>query len=200
MIYLMYTAQSDLELEVVEGQGDYWGKEIDEAENFDVIKSVGHNISAEVTANTLENGTKVCDHVVLQPNEITVIWEQTNTNGGADRAREVYQNLEFHYLQRDLFRLLTEHASYDNMVIKSLSGLEQGPNKGALQCAITLVQINFVTLNFVAVPESRVDTDVPDAATEINSGIQLPATIEPTLESDIPSMIEMLGLTQTVGL
>ena len=56
--------------------------------------------------------------------------------------------------ERELVTLTTEHAIYNNMIIKSFQPLHRAPYKGALQIAVTLQQINFVTVDRITLQSS----------------------------------------------
>ena len=121
----------------------------------DVILSNSHILSAEVTKNTLENGAKISEHVVLDPAILSVSFQQTNVSGGAERARSVWGQFKQIRDERSLITVVTEHDIYENMIITNLTGLESAPFKGALSCTLTLTQVNFVNLQFVLVPEAN---------------------------------------------
>lgn len=144
----------------------------------DVILSNSHILSADVTQNTLETGSKISEHVVLQPRILSISFQQTNVSGGAERARSVWGQFKHLYENRELITVVTEHEIYENMIISNLTGLESAPFKGALSCTLTLTQINFVNLQYVLVPESQ----LPDWRDELDkwgiTNFRLLATIK----------------------
>lgn len=116
--------------------------------------SEAHQYEAEVTETPLENGSIVSDHVITAPIRATLNFEMTNGSFGllsATQAQDVFETLSEIVENRELVTLTTEHAIYDNMIIKSFTPLHRAPYKGALQIAVTLQQINFVTLETTSV-------------------------------------------------
>jgi hypothetical protein len=135
----------------------------------DVRKSDSHQLEAEVTMNTIETGEKISDHVILRPRRLSVMFEQVNTNEGLARATEVWSQFRSLWLNRganplnpaipQLLEVYTEHEIYENMVIARVNALHVAPFKGALQFTVEFVQINSVSFEYVAVPESQLPTD-----------------------------------------
>ena len=118
----------------------------------DVKISEVHQYEADVTTTTLENGTQVSDHVITHPIQATLNFEMTNSGYGAlfgSRAQDVFETLAAIVKKRELVTLTTEHAIYNNMIIKSFLPLHRAPYKGALQIAVTLLQINFDSVDLV---------------------------------------------------
>jgi hypothetical protein len=182
----------------------------------DVILSNSHIMSADVTKNTLENGVKISEHVVLEPRILSVSFQQTNVSGGAERARNVWGQFKQIYEDRDYITVITEHEIYENMIISNMTGLESAPFKGALSCTLTLTQINFVNLQYVQVPESNLlnweDEDralfgnintQKTASSPINGGSQSGIEVidwqtvfsgSEQIQTPLPSTNEMLGV------
>ena len=141
----------------------YYPNMIDEVV-VDVIESSSHNLSAEATENTLETGSKISEHVILKPRTLSVRFAQMNATGGVERATSVWGQFKDLWQNRTLLNIITEHDVYDNMIIEGLSALEVAPFKGALQCTLSLKQINFVNLQYVLVPEGQ----LPDWRDELD--------------------------------
>ncbi|HBG77250.1 MAG TPA: hypothetical protein DDW84_00160 [Phycisphaerales bacterium] len=142
----------------------------------DVRKSDSHNLSSEVTMNTIENGAKISDHIFNNPCQLSVVFHQVNTWFGKARARDVWTQFEKLHKDRKLVSVFTEHKIYTNMAVQNVSALHTAPFKGALQFSVNFVQVNSVQLEYVEVPESQLKVDEQGtnktASSEIDAGSQ----------------------------
>lgn len=109
-----------------------------------VLTGEYHHISAQATRYGVESGKSVVDHVILQPNEVEITVEMTNSNRGAERARAVFQQFVKKIEAREQVTLDTEHARYKNMVITGFSPDHKAPHKGAYSASLRLSQIGIV--------------------------------------------------------
>lgn len=157
----------------------------------DVKISEAHQYESDVTTTTLENGTQVSDHVINHPIQATLNFEMTNagyTQLFNNRAQDVFDTLAAIVQERELVTLTTEHAIYNNMIIKSFQPLHRAPYKGALQIAVTLQQINFVTVDRITLQSSGTTIGNLNAALSgtVDSG-RAAATYVPEVNSSVLS-------------
>lgn len=112
-----------------------------------VKKSEAHDLSADVTDFALESGALVSDHMILKPAQVVVDVGMKNAGPFAvEAARDVYAAFQEIRDKRETVTLVTEHAVYRDMVLKSMTPLHQAPFKGAFTCSLTFRQIGFVQL------------------------------------------------------
>lgn len=109
-----------------------------------VLKSEKHSLKSQVTRYPVESKNSIADHVILDPNVVTVSFEMPNSNGGAEKARDVFQQFVKMRDQRIPIDLDTEHGRYKNMVISSFSPDHSAPNKGAFSATLQLEQVGVV--------------------------------------------------------
>lgn len=109
-----------------------------------VLTGERHRISAQATRYGVESGKSIVDHVILQPNEVEITFEMTNSNRGAEQARAVFIEYVKKIEARQHFTLDTEHARYKNMVITGFSPDHRAPNKGAYSATLRLSQVGIV--------------------------------------------------------
>ena len=114
-----------------------------------VLISEAHNLTANATKLSLESGAQVTDHVIVNPDDVSVVFSMTNAGDGAETARDVFETFKRMRDDRELVELTTEHHIYENMVITGISPMHQAPYKGALNVTLHLEQINFVQLESV---------------------------------------------------
>ena len=86
------------------------------------------------------------------------------------------------YVSREL-QTITEHYTYDNMALVSLTPLHAAPYKGRLQCTATFQRVNQVKLQTVGREEkklapSKSGSPGKTAAAEVNAGTQKAKPVE----------------------
>lgn len=123
-----------------------------------VLLSESHNMAASATKLSLESGTQVTDHIIVDPADVTIVFEMSNVGGGADTARDVFETFKTLLESRELLELTTEHHVYKDMVILGVSPVHQAPYKGALNISVNLQQINFVRLQQVGRVNTKAGT------------------------------------------
>lgn len=167
----------------------------------DVKISEAHTYESDVTTTTLENGTQVSDHVINHPVQATINFEMVNASGTKTKTysdgsweiisnapKDVFDKLSRMVEKRELVTLTTEHAIYNNMIIKSFQPLHRAPYKRALQIAVTLQQINFVTVDRITLQSSG--TTSGDLNTSLSSTVdsgRAAATHVPEVNSSVLS-------------
>lgn len=144
-----------------------------------VLISESHNLTSNATKLSLESGAQVTDHVIVDPDQVSVVFAMANVGSGADAARDVFETFKKMRDDRELVELTTEHHVYENMVIVSVAPLHQAPYKGALNCTINLQQINFVQLESVGRQNlGKGTTTSKTAAGKTNAGQQDPKPVD----------------------
>lgn len=151
-----------------------------------VLVSESHNLTANATKLSLESGAQVTDHVLVNPDEVSVTFAMTNAGNGADTARDVFETFKRMRDDRELLELTTEHNVYKDMVIIGISPVHQAPYKGALNVTLRLQQINFVRLESVGrepqnLGKSKGSPTAKTAAGKTNAGQQDPKPLSGTL-------------------
>lgn len=121
-----------------------------------VRESDTHVRSAQMTEQVCETGRVISDHIILKPRKITVQVEQSNTpmNGqdGRDAVMRVFSQFEEMWSSRKPTKLVTEHATYPNMVLTDLSAVHRAPFKWTLKFTCTFTQVNEALSNPSAIP------------------------------------------------
>lgn len=109
-----------------------------------VLKGEEHSLTCQVTKYSLEDGKSIADHVILNPNTVNIRFEMPNSNGGAEKARDVFQQFAKIRDSRTLITLETEHGRYKNMVIAAFTPDHRAPYKGAYAANLRLEQAGIV--------------------------------------------------------
>ncbi len=99
----------------------------------DVRIRESHNLSMQLTQYAVESGKSISDHVISNPNEVEIEFEMTNTDGGRDRAKRSFQDFVHLMQARKPVDIITEHATYRNMVFVGFPSEHSAPNLGTLR-------------------------------------------------------------------
>ena len=131
---------------------------------IDLRLSEIHTAEAVVTETPVEDGSVVTDHIVIKPDTVEIIAEVSNfdANGAAstgERVKTAWQQFKDALNSRQLFDVVTLHELYENMAFESLTGEHSAPYKGKMAYKITFKKVDFAQLQFVAVPESNLQSD-----------------------------------------
>lgn len=138
-----YTGESVLGRGIIRGGPQVAGVEVS------VILSEEHTLAASVSKFALESGALVSDHIIHEPDTLTVRYEVSNAGNGRNVARDVFEAFRRMKEENRLLEVETEHAIYRNMAIVSLSPMHTAPFRGRLQCVIKLERVNNVQLRVV---------------------------------------------------
>lgn len=109
-----------------------------------VLKTEAHSLTSTPTQYPVESGKTIVDHVTLNPNGVLFRCEMTNTDSGTEEARHVMMLFAQMRDKREPLELLTEHASYKNMVLIGMLPVHQAPYKGALLLDLRFQQIGII--------------------------------------------------------
>lgn len=107
-----------------------------------VVKGEQHEFAATVTDIPLENGETIRDHVILQPQKVTVNFECTNTDTYSPQS--TFDAFRKMIKDREIVELVTEHQTYSNMVLTSFTPATSAPFKNALTGTLTFEEVNLV--------------------------------------------------------
>lgn len=141
-----------------------------------------YTYQADITQHAVESGAILSDHVILQPIRIDLSFEVSNWEDG--HGEYALDLLEGVWRSRTPIDLLTEHKQLPSMVMSSLQIDNSAPQWGKLNCRASFQQLQFVTLQTVKFPASKVapqeQTGGPDtsksAETKTDNGRQSPRT------------------------
>ncbi len=112
--------------------------------SIDVLISERHDISMSVTQYAIENGGNVSDHIVENPNTLEIEFEMTNTDGGRDRSKRAFQEFVKMMQDKKPVQIITEHATYNNMVFTGFPSEHTAPNLGTLRGSARFEQIGII--------------------------------------------------------
>lgn len=135
--------------------------------------SESHNMSATAARTALESGAQAADHVIQNPDELTVTFAMTNAGNGAANACDVMDSFRKMKEEASLLELSTEHSLYRDMVITALNFDHNAPHKGALSGTMSLQRVHKVELQATGRdPENLADEAQKTMSAQVDAGKQ----------------------------
>lgn len=136
----------------------------------DCVDQETHEWSRDVTTNPVENGPPIADHIIIQPDKITIAAFVSNapilgfldgvsnllTDGltAEDRTQKAFSTLEQLAKSKSLVTIYTRYKQYTNMVITNIS-IPRRPDDGdAINFTIEAIRVNLVSTSKTTLPES----------------------------------------------
>ena len=122
----------------------------------DVKISEAHRFMANVTEQTMEDGSVVSEHVILQPEQVTLQIEETNNTfgsrfaGGFYGPQQTFDKLVELWQNAVPLRITTQHKQYQDMVIANMPMLHRAPYRNALQINVDLKKLRFAKMEVVS--------------------------------------------------
>lgn len=133
--------------------------------NVDVKITEAHKFSNDVTLQTMEDGSIIDEHVINNPMEVSLQFEETNNtifSGGILGSTSfkpswmkfgpasTFEKLKQLSENKVPLTITTQHNIYENMIIKNMPILHSAPYRNRIQVACDLVQLNFATLQITS--------------------------------------------------
>lgn len=112
-----------------------------------ILKMEAHNLTSTPTMYPVESGSSIADHVCLNPNVVQIRCEMPNSfsgGNGPELARSVMLQFAQMREKREPIQLMTEHASYKNMVLVGVVPVHQAPYRGALIIDLVFHQVGII--------------------------------------------------------
>ena len=133
--------------------------------NVDVKITEAHKFSNDVTTQTMEDGSIIDEHIINNPMEVSIQFEETNNTimaggilGSASfkpswlklGPASTFEKLKQLSEKKVPLTITTQHAIYENMIIKNMPILHSAPYRNRIQVACDLVQLNYSQLQVTA--------------------------------------------------
>lgn len=107
--------------------------------------------SSELMKHTLEDGAKITDHAVFDPNTI-----ELSVMVSGQFYRSIFQQIKQVYKSRTIVTIQTKADSYENMVISKMPHDEDPEMFDAIIIAISLEEARFTTPQYGTLPPAKV--------------------------------------------
>ena len=164
-----------------------------------------HTSEAQITAQTVEDGSVISDHIILQPQNVEVIAEINDydpnifTQGIGEKAKTSWLEFKRQFNNRTLYDLVTTHEIYSNMALRSLIGEHIAPRRGFLTVKLQFTQVSLTQTSIVKIDSRRLKstgTDKVDktASSEIDAGtIPVETPEDTTRKSILARIVDLFG-------
>lgn len=128
---------------------------------FDAVFNTSHNQLATITEHPLETGASIADHAYIEPAEvpITIGMSDAATDIGtiagksSDRSVIAYNRLLALMHLFEPVTLITRLATYENMLITSVSADDDYTTQNALKATVIFKHIQIVSVSTVAIQQ-----------------------------------------------
>lgn len=149
----------------------------------DVRKAESHKYRSTVTQYAVEDGTILSQHIIQQPIQVTLQFEETNagigkmlsgiTNlvsmaTGISFGKSTFEQLTEVWERKIPVEIVTENRIYKNMVIENLPIMHKSPYKGALQIMVDFIQLS--TYQIEIAEKKGITNAINNAANAVKSG------------------------------
>ena len=153
------------------GEGDKHFNLVDPAVGnleFDCLDSETHEWAREVTTNPVENASPIADHIIEQPDQITITGMISNAPirgyleqiGGIidgsindDLVAQAFAKLDDLRKSHELVTIYTRYRTYENMLIQSISIPRSPDNGDAIVFTLQAIQVRIVTSQSTSLPK-----------------------------------------------
>lgn len=125
---------------------------------FDALLDENHDWSNDITANPVERGAPVTDHIIENPDKfrLTAMVGESSLLGAADGAesltQKAFDTLRELCKKRETVTVYTKYMTYEDMGISSVGVPRSNANGDSLTFAIEFVKIRIVSTQSVKVP------------------------------------------------
>lgn len=167
------------------------GSDVTLIQGTEVDARVGeyHSFQAQPTGFAVESGAYAADHILEQPDGLTIMWTISNLDEDGksygNRAANVLDTLRARLKGRRLYQVVTRHRLYKSMAVVNVSAENVSPFSGALRGKIVFQEVPEVMLERVKVPAAKVKAK--SAATKTEAG-----RVEPAPVAESPSLIKQI--------
>lgn len=150
----------------------------------DVKISEGHRFMANVTEQTMEDGSVVSEHVIPQPEQVTLQIEETNNtfgsrfSGGFYGPQQTFDKLVELWENAVPLRITTQHKQYQDMVIANMPMLHRAPYRNSLQINVDLKKLRFAKMEVVSYKGKTAGT-TKSASAQVTGGFTKAPEFDP---------------------
>jgi len=123
--------------------------------------------SLEITQHPIEQGASITDHAYVKPAMLRIEDIFTDFQGP---LAEQYSNLLKLQAQREPIKVITGKRTYNNMLIKSLTQINDVNNENILRVRFLLQEVNIVSFQTISVAQRSDQANPGETSAIENSG------------------------------
>ena len=113
---------------------------------FDALIRADHTSNVTLTEHAVQVGAVVSDHAIIEPQEISLEIGMTDAVGGDGSSVRAYQQFQSLMKNREPCTVVTRIASYQNMVLTSMSVPDDYTTMNALRATLTFKEVRLVSI------------------------------------------------------
>ena len=141
----------------------------------DAVLRETHALKATPTRFAIENGSVVSDHIIVEPEEISIEFKLSNLSDEGEissgdtlpyqPATTKFAAMRKSLIDRELHEVVTDNHIYENMALVGIDAEREGAQLGSLEGVLQFQQIPIATPAVVVT-----QTTVPQQVGKTNSG------------------------------
>lgn len=155
---------------------------------FDAVFSIEHETYLTITGQPVQTGASISDHAYMEANQVifdigmsdvmeSIVIGQFGDN--SSRSVSAYTVLRALQSQRVPIQVATRLATYDNMLVATLSTVDDNTTATGLRVTVTLQQIIVVQVSTIKISAR------PQVSTSTNNGDQKVQTADSSILSGL---------------
>lgn len=124
--------------------------------SVDAVISTDHQANLTLTEHPVQQGAPVSDHAYMNPDEVSVEIGMTDVmeGSGADHSVNAYNTFRALMEKREPVTVVTRLKTYEDMMITTISSLDDHTTMHALRATIYFTKVNIVDVSTVKVQGS----------------------------------------------
>lgn len=169
--------------------------------SVDVVISTDHQANLTLTEHPVQQGAPVSDHAYMNPNEVSVEIGMTDVmeGSGADHSVNAYNTFRALMEKREPVTVVTRLKTYENMMITTISALDDHTTMHALRATIYFKEVNIVDVSTLKVQGSTSGSKKPTKSTGGKTGAKTGTKTPTTKATTTPTGKKQSVLSQLFG-
>ena len=123
---------------------------------FDAVFSTEHKYTVTVTKHPVQDGASISDHAIIEPDEVMLDIGMSDTmkRSGTNHSVNAFKTLKSVMELRTPVKLTTRLNAYTDMVITSISTVDDYKTMNGLRASIIFTKVNTVKVHTVKVKQT----------------------------------------------
>jgi hypothetical protein len=129
---------------------------------FDAVLKIDHSMNITITQHPVQYGAAVADHAFMEPEQPSIdigmsdVMTSLDTIAGASSNRSVtaFEALRDIARRREFITLVTRLHTYPNLLISSISALDDYKTMSALQANIVFQEVQIVGVSMMSIQQT----------------------------------------------
>ena len=143
---------------------------------FDAVIKIDLGMNVTVTQHPVQTGAAIADHAFIEPEEVSIdigmsdVATSLNTIAGSARNRSItaYEILRSIAQGREMVQLVTRLHTYPNLLVTSITAIDDYKTMKALQASISFQEVRIVGVSIISIQQtcasSKIIYEQPDTS------------------------------------